>query len=73
VAGRGFEVLDGPAVTCYLQDGPFSPSDDAGVRWDSAGIAWLTAEPIVSDRDRALPDFAAYRSPFVADGAPHVD
>lgn len=54
---HGFEVLEGPATTCYLQDGPFVPDADAGVRWDSAGIDWLTADPIVSERDRALAAF----------------
>ena len=66
---HGFEVLEGPAVTCYLQDGPFDPATDAGVRWDSAGIAWNAAEPVVSDRDRALPRLDTLDSPFGPDGA----
>lgn len=69
---HGFEVLDGPAVTCYLQDGLFDPAADAGVRWDSAGIAWKTAEPIISERDRALPRLDAAPSPFERDGAARV-
>ena len=69
---HGFEVLDGPAVTCYLQDGAFDPATDAGVRWDSASIAWTTAAPVVSDRDRALPRFDAFSSPFGPDGAPRA-
>ncbi|NMM24076.1 MAG: dTDP-4-keto-6-deoxy-D-glucose epimerase [Phycicoccus sp.] len=69
---HGFEVLEGPAITCYLQDGPFSSQGDAGVRWDTAGIGWHIEEPIVSDRDRALPDFAAYQSPFRLDGTTHA-
>jgi len=56
---HGFEVLDGPATTCYLQGGAFDPATDAGVRWDSAGIEWATAEPVLSDRDRALPTLDA--------------
>ena len=70
---HGFEVLDGPAVTCYLQDGPFDPHADAGVRWDSVGVAWSTMEPIVSDRDQALPHFAHLESPFGPDGAARVN
>ena len=69
---HGFEVLDGPAVTCYLQDGPFDPAADAGVRWDTAGIVWQTAKPVVSDRDRALPRFDTLTSPFRPDGAAHA-
>lgn len=52
---HGFEVVDGPAVTCYLQDGPFDPATDTGIRWDSAGIAWTTRFPTLSPRDAALP------------------
>lgn len=52
---HGFEVLEGPAVTCYLQSGAFDPATDAGVRWDSAGLVWASGEPRLSDRDRSLP------------------
>lgn len=55
---HGFEVLDGPAVTCYLQGGGFDPATDAGVRWDSAGISWATGEAVLSERDRNLPALA---------------
>jgi len=70
---HGFEVLDGPAITCYLQDGPFDPHTDAGVRWDSVGVAWSTMEPIVSDRDQALPHLEHLESPFGPDGAARVN
>jgi len=70
---HGFEVLDGPAITCYLQDGPYDPAADAGVRWDSVGIVWTTAEPIISARDRALPRFDASTSPFGSGGAARGD
>jgi len=63
---HGFEVLDGPAVTCYLQDGPFDPDADSGVRWDTAGIVWRTADPVVSARDAVLPPFDPALSPFAA-------
>jgi len=69
---HGFEVLDGPAVTCYLQDGPFDPNSDAGVRWDTVTIPWKSRAPIVSDRDNALPAFDGFASPFGPDGSAHV-
>jgi len=69
---HGFEVLDGPAITCYLQDGPFDPAADAGVRWDSASVEWKTTEPIVSARDSALPRFDTFVSPFGPDGTADV-
>lgn len=69
---HGFEVLEGPAITCYLQDGPFDPAADNGVRWNTVGIVWKTADPVVSDRDRALRRLDTFESPFGPDGAPHV-
>jgi dTDP-4-dehydrorhamnose 3,5-epimerase len=69
---HGFEVIEGPAVTCYLQDGPFDPAADAGIRWDSVGIAWTTAEPIVSVRDRALPSLDPASPAFPDEAAARV-
>lgn len=54
---HGFEVLEGPAITCYLQGGAFDPTADAGVRWDSVGVEWASGDPLLSDRDRFLPAF----------------
>lgn len=42
----------------------YSAEADAGIAWDSAGIPWPHDEPLLSDRDRALPSLADYRSPF---------
>ena len=68
---HGFEVVEGPAVTCYLQDGPFDPLTDTGIRWDSCGVEWTTDTPLLSERDRALPplDDVLSLSPFRLDGA----
>ena len=37
----------------------YAPDCNDGVRWDDSafGIAWPLAEPILSDKDRAYPDF----------------
>lgn len=69
---HGFEVLEGPAITCYLQDGPFDPIADTGVRWDTVGIVWKTKEPVVSVRDGELPRFDTFVSPFGPEGAARV-
>ncbi len=61
---HGFEVIAGPATFCSIQSGPFDAATDAGVRWDSAGIAWHCARPVVSERDAALPALADFESPF---------
>jgi dTDP-4-dehydrorhamnose 3,5-epimerase len=69
---HGFEVLDGPALTCRLQDGPSEFATGAGVRWDSAEVVWRTADPVVSDRHDALPAMDRLQSPFSAAGPAHV-
>jgi dTDP-4-dehydrorhamnose 3,5-epimerase len=62
---HGFYVLSREAVVCYRVSTPYSPAHDQGVRWDSAGINWPAATPIVSQRDQDLPAFADFETPFV--------
>jgi dTDP-4-dehydrorhamnose 3,5-epimerase len=61
---HGFYVLQAPAIMVYNQTSVYVHSHDAGVRWDSAGIAWPDADPVLSDRDRDFPALADFRSPF---------
>ncbi|MHB1684243.1 MAG: dTDP-4-dehydrorhamnose 3,5-epimerase family protein [Bacilli bacterium] len=61
---HGFCVLSEFAVVNYDVTSVFAPDHDAGVRWDSAGIAWPTDNPIVSARDQALPPLVQFNSPF---------
>lgn len=61
---HGFEVTSEEAIVFYAQDGAFSPECDAGVRWDSFGYEWLANEPVMSDRDLALPALDDFVSPF---------
>lgn len=61
---HGFCVTDGPATLLYMTTTVHAPEHDAGIRWDSAGIDWPVAEPVLSDRDRNLPALAAFDSPF---------
>lgn len=45
----------------YLLSETYSPDDEHGIRWDSVGIDWpVTGEPILSERDRELPDAPDY-------------
>ncbi|BBL74474.1 dTDP-4-dehydrorhamnose 3,5-epimerase family protein [Methylomagnum ishizawai] len=62
---HGFCVLGETAVVVYKTSRPYSPAHDSGLRWDSAGIPWHTAEPILSERDQGHPPLAGYASPFV--------
>jgi len=58
-------ALEGPAVLLYKATAARARDcGGMGVRWDSTGIAWPDAEPVLSARDRALPRLADFRSPF---------
>jgi len=61
---HGFCTPTEPATMHYAVTTEYAPSHDAGVRWDSIGMTWPVAEPVMSDRDRTLPALADYDSPF---------
>jgi dTDP-4-dehydrorhamnose 3,5-epimerase len=48
----------------YKVDQPYDRATEGGILWCDPDLAipWPVADPIVSDRDRALPTFAEYRS-----------
>jgi dTDP-4-dehydrorhamnose 3,5-epimerase len=60
---HGFQALDDLSVVNYAQDRVYSPTRDAGIRWDSIGVKWPLAPTEISARDRAHPrlDEFAYR------------
>jgi dTDP-4-dehydrorhamnose 3,5-epimerase len=62
---HGFCVLgDEPADVLYRADALYGPNGEGGITWDDAELAvpWPISDPIVSDRDRALPSFSEYRA-----------
>jgi dTDP-4-dehydrorhamnose 3,5-epimerase len=61
---HGFYVPEGEATLVYNVTTGYAPESDAGIRWDSAGIAWPAAAPVVSDRDAGFPALAEFVSPF---------
>jgi len=61
---HGFAVRSEEATTCYMVETTYDNSCDAGVRWDSIGHGWPGVEPVLSDRDRALPRLRDFVSPF---------
>jgi dTDP-4-dehydrorhamnose 3,5-epimerase len=65
-------VIEGPATFCSIQSGSFDAASDAGIRWDTVGIPWVSATPVISDRDAALPALEDFDSPFVLGGARDV-
>lgn len=54
---HGFQTLVDDAELLYHIDVPFDPAAAAGIRWDDPTLAidWPLPDPILSDRDRALP------------------
>jgi dTDP-4-dehydrorhamnose 3,5-epimerase-like enzyme len=62
---HGFEVVSDEVSMVYAQEQHFSPSEDLGVHFASAGVTLVSDAPIVSARDAALPSLADFDSPFV--------
>ena len=61
---HGFCALSDSATVLYLVSSEYSPAHDAGIAWDSAGIAWAAKAPILSERDAAHPPLAGFVTPF---------
>jgi dTDP-4-dehydrorhamnose 3,5-epimerase len=62
---HGFCVLgDEPADVLYKADALYGPGGEGGIAWNDRelGVAWPISDPLVSDRDRTMPSFAAYRA-----------
>lgn len=61
---NGFEALTNDTIVNYAQEQDFDANKEAGIRWDSFGCSWLTAEPVISKRDQRLPRLSEFESPF---------
>ncbi len=61
---HGFAAISESATMGYLTSTEHSPAVDAGIRWNSFGFEWPFLDPIISDRDRALPTMESYSSQF---------
>lgn len=62
--GHAFQALTDDATLVYLVTSVHSPENDAGVRWDSAGLDWPLPVTGVSPRDAALPRLDTLTTPF---------
>ena len=61
---HGFCVLgDEPADVLYKTDAQYNIAGEGGIKWNDAdlNIPWPLANPVVSDRDSALINFADYK------------
>ncbi len=57
---HGFQALSDDVEMAYQMTTAYVPGAERGVRWDDPTLAipWPLADPILSDRDRALPSLA---------------
>ena len=61
---HGFLTRSEEAVMVYKVTSVYAPDFDAGIRWDTAGIDWGIAAPLLSERDRSFAALADFSSPF---------
>jgi dTDP-4-dehydrorhamnose 3,5-epimerase len=56
---QGFLTLKDNSEITYFASAPYAPGKDRGVRFDDPafGIEWPMAPAVMSDKDRAWPDF----------------
>ncbi len=70
---HGFVTLEPDCEITYKVDAPYSAETEGGFAWNdpAVGIAWpINGEPILSDKDRALPPLADLAVAFPYDGSP---
>lgn len=63
---HGFAVLQDDTLFSYKCTNYYSPEHDRGVRWSdpALGIDWEMADPILSEKDKALPLLSEVENPF---------
>jgi dTDP-4-dehydrorhamnose 3,5-epimerase len=62
---HGFKALTDGALTYYLVSSSYHKDADTGIRYDSIGMDWDTAQrPVLSPRDLSFPALEAFLSPF---------
>jgi dTDP-4-dehydrorhamnose 3,5-epimerase len=61
---HGFLSLTGSSTAFYLVSSEHSPEHDRGILFNSFGLDWQVANPILSARDLAFPSLADFDSPF---------
>ncbi|SDG70134.1 dTDP-4-dehydrorhamnose 3,5-epimerase family protein [Mucilaginibacter sp. P25] len=61
---HGFLSLEDDTMVSYLQTSVYDQSCDKGIKWDTFGMDWGVASPIISQRDNLFPDIETYKNIF---------
>ena len=61
---HGFCSLCDNSIMVYKVSSVYSPEQDAGILWNSVGVAWPTTQAVLSDRDQTFKPFDKFVSPF---------
>jgi dTDP-4-dehydrorhamnose 3,5-epimerase len=61
---HGFKSLSDDALTYYLVSSEYSQPHDTGIRYDTIGLDWQVAAPILSARDLSFGPLDKFESPF---------
>jgi dTDP-4-dehydrorhamnose 3,5-epimerase len=61
---HGFYTLSDKSIFSNQTSTMYSEVHDRGIHWDSCGIKWPDKNPTVSEKDKLLPDFKNFKSPF---------
>lgn len=61
---HGFLSLEDHTIIQYCVTTVHQPSSDKGILWNTIPYDWNVEAPVLSARDRALPSFADFVSPF---------
>lgn len=58
-------VLENNTKVLYQLTSMYMPEYDSGIRWDSVGVDFGIADPIITEKDSRLPLFKDFDSPFI--------
>lgn len=63
---HGFRALEPHTFVLYKVDNDYAPNANGGLIWNdpTIGFDWGVENPILSEKDQALPTFAEFKSPF---------
>lgn len=61
---HGFLALTDDVIFMNATSSVYEGSADAGISWQGCGINWPIDNPVLSDKDIAMPRLADYDSPF---------